>query len=154
MPAALDIEKSIKEVFENQSFTQSAEDLQFAIEIKGDPIVYTDEFRLNIILANLISNAIRYRNPKAKPSYIHFDIEILPKEAKIKISDNGIGIPSEHLSNIFQMFYRANAKISGSGLGLYIVKEALNKMKGSIEVSSEEGKGTVFRIVIPNLKEA
>lgn len=147
---ALDIEKLIHESFSTQCFAQSAENIHLKVEAKGNPVFYGDEFRLNIIFNNIISNAIRYRNPEANPSFIHFDIDIQVDMARIIVSDNGIGISAAHLSNIFQMFYRGNAKISGSGL--YIVKEALNKMNGSIEVQSQEGKGTIFVIDIPNIR--
>ncbi len=146
----LDLPAIIKENFENQAYASAAEDMQFEIKVQGTSPLYGDAFRLNIIFANIISNAIRYRNPKANPSFLHFEVDLQPDVTKMTIADNGIGIPAEHLTNIFQMFYRANARVSGSGLGLYIVKEALNKMKGQIEVQSEEGKGTIFAITIPN----
>ena len=149
---ALDLPAMIQETFENQAYAHAAENIKLEIEVNGTSPLYADAFRLNIILANIISNAIRYHNPKANPSYIHFRVDLHAETAKITISDNGIGIPSQHLPHIFQMFYRANARVSGSGLGLYIVKEALNKMKGQIEVQSEEGKGTVFVITMPNLQ--
>lgn len=152
VPVNLDIEKMIREIFENQSFAQSAENIELKVQIDKKEDFYADEFRLSIILANPISNAIRYRNPKAKPSIIHFEVNICREKVMIRVADNGIGISNEHLPHIFQMFYRANARVSGSGLGLYIVKEALNKMKGQIEVQSEEGKGTIFVITMPNLQ--
>lgn len=152
IPVPLDLASIIKDIFESQSYSESAENMDLQINVIGDSVIYNDDFRLNIIISNIISNAIRYRNTNLK-SFLRFDISLLPTEARIIIADNGIGISQMHLPNIFQMFYRANAKVSGSGLGLYIVKEALNKMKGSIEVSSKEGEGTIFSLVIPNLQE-
>lgn len=146
----LDLARIIKEVFESQCYALSAENIDLQINVVGNSPIYNDDFRFNIILGNIISNAIRYRKNDVV-SYLHFDINLTPKQATIIIKDNGIGIPAQHLPNIFQMFYRANAKVSGSGLGLYIVKEAIHKMKGSIEVSSIEGEGTHFSLVIPNL---
>ncbi|TAF63863.1 MAG: ATP-binding protein [Cytophagales bacterium] len=69
----------------------------------------------------------------------------------IEISDNGQGISEEHVNKIFDMFYRASLNSEGSGLGLYIVKEAIKILKGSITVQSELGSGTVFTIELPNL---
>jgi signal transduction histidine kinase len=68
---------------------------------------------------------------------------------KIQIEDNGIGISDEHLPKIFEMFYRASEKSQGSGLGLYIVKETLEKLKGSIHVKSSHGHGSVFSVEVP-----
>ncbi len=151
MPAPLDLVAMIRENYENHSYAQSAEEIQLIIEKKGTSPLYSDAFRLNIVLANIISNAIRYRNPAANPSYVRFEIDSTPEMTTISVSDNGIGISAEHLEHIFQMFYRANAKVSGSGLGLYIVKEALNKMNGKIAVKSEVAKGSIFTISIPNM---
>ena len=64
----------------------------------------------------------------------------------IKVEDNGQGIDLEYHSKIFDMFYRANEKSKGSGLGLYIVKEALMKLSGSIQLDSTPGLGTTFTI--------
>ena len=151
-PVVLDIEKLILESFEKQTFAYSAEAITLKVEVKGNYLFYGDEFRLNIILNNLISNAIRYRNTEIVSPYLHFEVFIQQEGAKIRVSDNGIGISAQHLPHIFEMFYRANAKVSGSGLGLYIVKEAIHKMKGQIEVQSEERKGTTFMLDIPNIQ--
>lgn len=150
MPVFLDFPVIIKEIFESQAYSHSAIEIEMKVSSSGDAQIHNDRFRFDIIVGNIISNAIRYRNPKVN-SYLEFDIKLLPKEAKIMIKDNGIGIPARHLPHVFQMFYRANAKGSGSGLGLYIVKEAVHKINGSIEISSTEGEGTVFSLSIPHL---
>ena len=69
----------------------------------------------------------------------------------IKIEDNGIGIPEKEKAKVFNMFYRANEQSKGSGLGLYIVKETVEKLEGTITLKSEEGQGTTFEIYLPNL---
>ncbi|NMM48383.1 MASE1 domain-containing protein [Marinigracilibium pacificum] len=109
----------------------------------------SDPKRLRVILNNLLSNAIRYSNDD-NPSVI-VDINITQSSVRLKISDNGIGIEKDHMPKIFDMFYRATDKNSGSGLGLYIVKETLNKLGGSIFMDSNPGKGTVVEIIIPNM---
>jgi signal transduction histidine kinase len=70
-------------------------------------------------------------------------------QLKIQIEDNGIGISDEHLPKIFEMFYRASEKSQGSGLGLYIVKETLDKLGGSIQVKSTHGHGSIFSLEVP-----
>jgi hypothetical protein len=111
-----------------------------------------DLFRIKVILSNLISNAIKFKNPENTEHKILIIINANQKSVYITITDNGIGILQEHLEHIFKMFFRtltANEK-QGSGIGLYIVKEALEKIGGTIEVASSLETGTSFKIFIPN----
>lgn len=78
------------------------------------------------------------------------DIDVLKTEVNITVEDNGIGIAKEYLSKIFDMFYRATEKSDGSGLGMYFVKQSIDKLEGFTNVESEEGVGTVFKISLPN----
>lgn len=72
--------------------------------------------------------------------------------AEIQVTDNGIGIDNIYLSRIFDMFFRASENSQGSGLGLYITKQVVNKLKGTITVTSELKKGTSFFIYLPHLR--
>ena len=83
--------------------------------------------------------------------FLQIDIHTTAESARIKFSDNGIGIAKEYIDDVFKMFYRATTESKGSGLGLYIVKSAVEKLQGTIEVQSEFGQGTIFTIEIPNL---
>lgn len=69
---------------------------------------------------------------------------------EIKVEDNGIGIQDEYKEKIFDMFFRANSNVQGSGLGLYILKTATERLNGKVEFESHYNKGTVFRIILPN----
>jgi PAS domain S-box-containing protein len=109
----------------------------------------SDPLRMRIIIGNIISNAYKYYNPGVK-SKLKIEATLNPMFAEIIIRDNGIGIKREHLKKIFDMFYRATEKSQGSGLGMYIVKQAIDKLKGSIRVKSTFGKGTTIKIVVPN----
>ena len=71
---------------------------------------------------------------------------------KIEIEDNGMGIHNDIKDEVFEMFYRGNINSSGTGLGLYITKIAVEKMKGTIEFESTVMKGTNFTVVLPNRK--
>ena len=70
--------------------------------------------------------------------------------AEITFADNGIGIDEENLTRVFEMFYRATEQSDGSGIGLYIVKNAVDKLGGQISVASRVGQGTRFNIILPN----
>jgi len=119
------------------------------VNIKSDGYFYSDKNRMTIILNNLISNAIRYANPDTKNPFVGIDVMVNEREANIVIEDNGIGIDKAFHDKIFEMFYRVSHNSIGSGLGLYLVKESLKKLNGTIKVESEKGKGTVFYISIP-----
>ena len=106
-----------------------------------------DKMRLSIILHNLLTNAIKFqkRIPEHQP-YIRISTRKSFEKVIIEIEDNGEGIPPGVQDKIFNMFYRGTEKSSGSGLGLYIAKEAASRMQGNIYVQSEYGKGSVFII--------
>ncbi|MDA9089869.1 HAMP domain-containing histidine kinase, partial [Maribacter arcticus] len=99
---------------------------------------------------NLISNAIKYQDKNKTNHFINISIATDNKKVTIVIEDNGIGISEKHLDKIFHMFHRVTSLSTGSGMGLYIVKETVEKLKGSIDVASELEKGTKFNIKIPN----
>ncbi len=121
--------------------------------IRNGVAFYSDKSRLGIILNNLISNSIRYQNPEAADPFVEVDVEVSASAAEIRVRDNGIGIGKENQQKVFNMFYRVSNKSIGSGLGLYIVKEAVEKLSGVIELRSELGKGCEFSIRLPNLVE-
>ncbi len=103
---------------------------------------------INTILQNLIENAIKYSRHDID-AFIKIIIFKQDEEVILKVEDNGQGIPPEHQSNIFNMFYRATEKNQGSGLGLYILKRAVERMQGSISFTSVLNEGTSFEIRIP-----
>jgi signal transduction histidine kinase len=110
--------------------------------------VYSDRMLVQHILSNLLSNAIKYSPPSA-PIQVNLFCEA--DVLTMQVRDQGIGIPREDLQNLFQMFYRAsNAhQAKGIGVGLVVVKQAVDALNGSIMVESEVNKGTAFTIVIP-----
>lgn len=122
------------------------------VEVKGSGDFLSDNFRLTTIFNNLLSNAFRYYDPKKEDAFIEVEVVQNESMAQIRVKDNGIGIEEKYLDKIFQMFYRATQKSQGSGIGLYIVKESIEKLGGKIEVASRIGEGTSFRLEIPQGK--
>lgn len=112
---------------------------------------YGDAFRIETILGNLVSNAVKYQNPQNENKEIGIDIKVSPEEAAITVTDNGVGISEENRQKIFTQFFRGSFE-QGSGLGLFIVKEALEKINGTISVQSELNKGSTFAVRLPNAK--
>lgn len=122
--------------------------IEFDLNIPGDfPVIYSDKGKLEQIILNLINNAIDAL-PKGGLLSIHSD-SIHDSKIVLKISDNGIGIPKENLQKIFEPFYTTKSEKEGTGLGLSITYALVNELGGDIEVSSELGKGTTFKIYLP-----
>ena len=113
-------------------------------------LVKADNGLLELAINNLLENGAKY---STAPAHIQIEVKPMEEEVMIKISDQGKGIPPEDLKHIFERFYRVDKthsrRLGGAGLGLSIVKTIINKHDGTIEVSSELGKGTTFVILLP-----
>ncbi|MEP0985981.1 HAMP domain-containing sensor histidine kinase [Ekhidna sp.] len=112
----------------------------------GKTIIHTDTARLHTVLTNIFSNSIKYHNYNQENPYVAVDLNKVEDGISIVIRDNGPGIDERHLPKIFDMFYRASKSSNGTGLGLYLVKDALSHLGGKIKVKSEKGIGTTFSI--------
>jgi len=139
----------IDQTFTDLNYLKGADEIIRRVTIEGVPFC-SDRWRIAEIFRNLISNAIKYRNFKRTDSEIAINISITEDFATIDFNDNGIGIEVSDQGKIFGMFYRASEQSDGSGLGLYIVKNAIDKLQGKIEVTSKVGEGTSFLITLPN----
>ncbi|WP_018616809.1 hybrid sensor histidine kinase/response regulator [Segetibacter koreensis] len=124
----------------------------FDLQVNQPEEFWSDAFRLSVILNNLISNAVKYQKPDECNPFVKLVIDVNQQEANILIEDNGVGIIEDHLNNIFKMFFRSNFTVTGLGIGLYIVKEALTRIGGDISVASTPGVGTSFLLKVPNMK--
>ncbi len=139
-------------IYDQNKFHPLAKEIEFSIEMEDSFSVNSDSYRLNIILSNLIANSIKYRDAKKEHSRIVIKGYEQGSNWVIEVEDNGIGIAKKHVDRIFEMFYRASDHSTGSGIGLYIVTESIKKIGGEISVSSSEGVGSVFRIILPMVK--
>ncbi len=144
-------ESLVNSALEQLQFMDNMERIWRVVEVKQTGTFYSAISRLNIIFNNLLSNAIKYADMSKENPMLEVRVTADDQQATITIADNGEGIPEESLPKIFDMFYRASTKGVGSGLGLYIVKEAVDKIQGTIQVKSEPGKGTEFTLSIPSL---
>ncbi len=143
-----DVGELINEAIVNLQFLDHADRIRF--EINNTPgKMMLDKGRMKMVVNNLVSNAIKYQNLRSEQSWVKVDVLMEGAVCKINIEDNGIGIAKEFQGRIFEMFFRATERSSGSGLGLYIVKEIIERMKGSIKMKSDEGKGTRFEMAVP-----
>jgi PAS domain S-box-containing protein len=148
----IDFELLINECLEDLAYIESASKIKVTFNINSSHSVFkSDLLRIRIILNNIISNAYKYYNPHSKKPYLKIDIQIEKEKVFIKIKDNGIGISEEYISKIFDMFFRATNRSDGAGLGMYIVKQSIDKLHGKIEIISTIDKGSLFKIELPNL---
>jgi PAS domain S-box-containing protein len=145
----VDFSHIIDETFNDLSYLEGAKGLSRHIKIDGIDF-YSDPWRIAEILRNLISNAIKYRKLDETHSEIGIKINVDHLRAEITFADDGIGIEEKNLTRVFEMFYRATEQSDGSGIGLYIVKNAVDKIGGQISVASRLGQGTRFTIILPN----
>jgi signal transduction histidine kinase len=132
------------------NYLDGALDMMVYRKIEGDKVFHSDPWRISEIFRNLASNAIKYRKEGDPNPEVRIEISSGPHHSEILFKDNGIGIEQKNLNKIFNMFYRATEQSSGSGIGLYIVKNAVEKLGGTISAHSEFGEGTTFRIILPN----
>ena len=128
------------------------------VDVAGDlPQVTTDAARLELILANLVANAIKYSDPAKPDRFVEVTTVPTPNAEMfaLAIRDNGIGIAETDLRSIFGRFYRGHPErdwelgASGLGLGLSIVADCVDALKGDIHVESVLGEGTTFFVELP-----
>ena len=131
--------------------------IELEVEVESDLDYYSDATLIEIVLHNMLENAIIYRTKKAEVvPFIRILVHNVKQENCVKIifSDNGTGIPNKYFRKIFRMFFRGNeAATEGNGLGLYVVKKAVQKLRGRISVESEVDRYTTFHVFLPRERE-
>jgi PAS domain S-box-containing protein len=146
----IDLEGLLKEEQENLKNLAHREKVNVLFEVDNSIEWYSDPIRVKTIVTNIFSNAIKYQDLQKQNPFIKIASHINEEFCEISIEDNGIGIEPELQDKIFDLFFRATDQSHGTGLGLFIVKDTIERLKGSIEVKSRHGKGTTFVIRIPN----
>jgi signal transduction histidine kinase len=122
----------------------------------GLPVMVIDAGKLELVLINLVSNAIKYSDPNKAARFVEIDAESGPGLVLLFVRDNGLGVPFEHRQAIFQRSFRAHAELDGElgnegfGMGLTIVQECLRELNGSIDVESAPGEGSRFIVRLPH----
>ena len=143
----------VSDVVESFDLLSRQAEVTTEIKIDSEILLVTDEVRLKVIFNNLIANAIKYFHPDKKDRKVRIEADLDPQFCHVRVIDNGAGIPEKYMEKIFDMFFRASDKSDGSGLGLYIVKETLDRLGGSITCSSSD-QGTTFEVSLPLVYEA
>ena len=143
------VRRAVRDALENLRYFPDANRLSIQLDIDDALEISTDVMRLQIILNNLLSNAFKYQDKKKENPFVRICSNLQGETITITIEDNGVGIPEQQLGKIFDMYSRANDQIEGTGLGLYIVRETIEKLGGTVSVDSKEGQGSKFSISLP-----
>lgn len=148
---AIDFRQLIDECLQQLSHMPHADRVKVSVELNQQTPFYSDPSRVKVICQNFISNAFKYQRLHLADPYLLIRITCTAQKACITFIDNGKGIHRDSLDKIFDMFYRASEDSYGSGLGLYIVKQVVEKLHGTIDpVNSTLGQGTTFVLSLPN----
>ncbi len=141
----------IKEAVHQIEYANPQLHLTVKSTIEDNLTFLSDSLRLQVIFNNIISNAFRYFDAKKANPFLSIVITQTSGNVQIVFEDNGQGIDSNSLPKIFDMFYRANKKSEGSGVGLYIVKQSIDKLQGTITCTSTLGEGARFVVLLPKV---
>jgi PAS domain S-box-containing protein len=146
----IDFEGIIAECIANLKYMENADRVKSILEFNTSEPYFSDPGRMSILFQNLLSNAIKYQRSYVE-SFVKVKIETNSFGVYIEVEDNGKGISREYLDKIFEMFFRASEDSYGSGLGLYITKQVVEKLQGKITVESVFNEGTTFKVWLPHL---
>lgn len=147
----IDFERIATLAFEKQRYQEGFDQVEKAVSVRCENSFHSDAYRIGVIINNLISNAIRYMDKEKSRKTMEISVVSTPQGVKLTINDNGVGIINEMRDKVFNMFFRGSVRSEGAGLGLYIVREMVSKLNGSLQLDSEPGKGTSITIELPDL---
>jgi two-component system sensor histidine kinase VicK len=147
----IELSSLVQNISERMFFSAKEKHQTLTYHAPNSPVyIVTDRDKLEQVIINIISNAIKYTPEKGD---IHLYCGSVYSEAFIKVRDNGIGIPEENLPRIFERFYRVDKARSretgGTGLGLAIAKQIMTGLGGNITINSKYGEGTEVIITLP-----
>jgi len=144
----INLKELINEVIDNLQYLDGTEQIELYVSTPEQRAIL-DKGRTKIILSNVLGNAIKYHNLRQENPWVEVKAVLENETCKLTIADNGSGILADKQEKIFDMFFRATDRSGGSGLGLFIVKETVDKLNGKIALKSEYGKGSEFIITLP-----
>jgi signal transduction histidine kinase len=126
------------------------EAIEYQFNLGGHVPFYSDYDRLRVILSYLFSNSFNFCDSKKSSPFVRVNASVSPTQVVISVLDNGVGIAADQLPRVFDMFVRTHESSEGAGLGLFVVKEVVEKLNGTIGIDSVLGEWTRVDITIPN----
>tara|TARA_R110002096_G_scaffold50973_1_gene133419 strand:- start:651 stop:1196 length:546 start_codon:yes stop_codon:yes gene_type:complete len=146
-PEPMDIMALINKVVSNHTTSKA----RIHLSQKGELSLKSDEYFIQIALNRILNNALSYHRTDSKTPMVEVNVESEIDGVTLVVKDNGLGITSKALPRVFEMFYKGTGSSTGHGLGLYIAKNALLRVKAKIDLSSVEGLGTEVKVFIPRI---
>lgn len=146
----IDFTSMINEIIENHQYIEDFGKVKIVTHVDDTISFLSDAKRIRVIINNFISNCFNFHDFNQESPTIDINVKTSHVNVLITVKDNGPGIPEKHLERIYDMFYRGTEKSKGSGIGLYIVKEIVDKLKGNIHVNTKIEAGTTFTVDLPN----
>lgn len=149
IPEKIDFERLVERVCDHLSYLEGSRIVKRDQLIVERAPLHSDFDRLTIIFRNILANAFQYFDKTKEPT-VFITADINPQRAIISFKDNGLGIDPALQHRVFEMFFRASDTSNGSGLGLYVAKNTVEKLGGKIHLTSALGVGTEVTVEIPN----
>jgi len=150
-PEVIDCDNLVDNIIEEAQDEIKSKSVSVTTKIDSSKIVITDRLIFALVIKHLLKNAIAFQDAKKTNKYVDIEISADDNFIQIKISDNGIGIASAYNQKIFRPFFKASTQSKGVGMGLFLLSNLLNKIKGKISIQSKELAGSTFTVVIPCL---
>lgn len=145
----VDIPSLLHNVRESVKHLNEGEKTTYSFDLDADVTIKADKYLVRLIMENLLENALIFRKSDRYNHHVHIETKNKKDSFIIKIKDTGIGITEDQYDKIYNMFYRGSDRSKGNGLGLYLVKASVDKLRGKIKIDSEESVYTQFVIIIP-----
>lgn len=150
-PVPVNVEQLIRDTHEDLRFYEG-NSVSLELIVEQSAVFHSDERRIKSIIHNIMSNSVKYADSTKKQCWLQINVHIDDQRCHLTFTDNGQGILPENQAKVFNMFYRGTAQRSGSGLGLYIVKEMTERIGGTVSLLSTPHEGTTVTIDLPNLR--
>ena len=147
---AIDLASEVESALQQLGFMKGADRVDIRLNLRIEAPLYSDRFRIGVLLNNLISNAVKYQDVRKPHPFAELEALVTKDTVRLSIRDNGIGIAEQHTPHVFEMFYRASNAAPGTGIGLYIVQEVAHKLGGRATLQSQSGLGTTVSLEFPN----
>ena len=150
-PEPINLFDLVNQVILELRYIRGSEDIKMINNLAEGETILTDGQRMKMVVNNLLSNGIKYKDIDKNDSFVKIAFKQNDNSWQLIVEDNGQGIEEDQQEKVFNMFYRATEKSEGSGLGLFIVREAVERLEGKISVKSALGQGSIFELDFPNL---
>ena len=151
---AIAVRPLAEQVFRWQQRLQAAPEVALRLELESEHVEWFPA-RLRHVLDNLISNALKYRDPDKAERWVRVGLRASPEAYELRVSDNGVGLLPGEPGQVFELFYRAApAREAGLGVGLAVVKMLVEQSGGSLTADSGAGQGSTFVAVLPRFAVA